>query len=87
MAGQAQKKAAKAASSTARFSGLCILVANTLYCLWLAAQALQGASVRARRGHVCVSSTRLARGEAACVGLLKRHTQARSGGRRTRAGA
>lgn len=43
MAGQAQKKAAKAASSTARYSGLCILVANALYCLWLAAQALQGA--------------------------------------------
>lgn len=43
MAGQAQKKAAKAASSTGRFYGFLLLVVNAVYCLWLASQALNGA--------------------------------------------
>lgn len=47
MAGQAQKKAAKAASSNANFYGTFVLVVNAVYLLWLAGQAAQGTCVRA----------------------------------------
>lgn len=43
MAGQAQKKAAKAASSTANFYGAFLLVVNVVYFLWLASQMYNGA--------------------------------------------
>lgn len=43
MAGQAQKKAAKAASSTANFYGAFLLVVNVVYFLWLASHMLNGA--------------------------------------------
>lgn len=43
MAGQAQKKAAKAASETASFYGVFLLLVNAVYLLWLASHAVNGA--------------------------------------------
>jgi hypothetical protein len=43
MAGQAQKKAAKAANETASFYGVFLLLVNAVYLLWLASHAFNGA--------------------------------------------